>query len=124
MRYLSHTAEEIDEKLKRVPADWEAIADQTYKPESGYAQSGKAVAEAVNEVLSEVDSKLENISVTIEVDQAYDDTSENAQSGTAVAEAIALFREDLNELLPKIEVITDLDIDSIYSHIDKDNKSN
>jgi enolase len=124
MKYLSHTAEEIDEKLKRVPADWEAVADQTYKPESGYAQSGKAVAEAVNNVLSEVDDKLENISVTVEVDQKYDDDSENAQSGKAVAEAIALFREDLNELLPKIEVITESVIDSIYSDIDKGNKSN
>ena len=40
---LSFTAEEIDEKLKEVKT-----TDQTYKPESENAQSGKAVAEAVS----------------------------------------------------------------------------
>jgi hypothetical protein len=59
VKYLSHSAKEIDEKIKRIPLatisetewerteDWEYIADQAYDPESGYAQSGKAVAEAI-----------------------------------------------------------------------------
>jgi hypothetical protein len=60
VKYLSHSAKEIDEKIKRIPLatisetewqrtdDWTYIADQTYDPESGFAQSGKAVAEALS----------------------------------------------------------------------------
>ena len=56
MKYLSHTADEIDEKLKRVPLathsetawtrtdDWQAIADQEFKSDSKFAQSGVAIA--------------------------------------------------------------------------------
>ena len=54
-----------------------ATVDQTYTPESENAQSGKAVAEA-----------LETIPSTT-VDQTYDAQSENAQSGTAVAQAVS-----------------------------------
>lgn len=54
-----------------------ATVDQTYSPTSENAQSGKAVAEA-----------LETIPSTT-VDQAYDAQSENAQSGTAVAQAVS-----------------------------------
>lgn len=59
-------------------------ADEEYNPDSENAQSGKAVAEAI-----------ENISMP-SVDQTYDPTSENAQSGVAVAQAV-------NGRIPKIE---------------------
>lgn len=73
---LSHTAEEIDRKLKRIPHavasesawtrddDWQAIADQKYDSTSGFAQSGKAVAEAIAEALGSFggsDGELEAI---------------------------------------------------------------
>jgi hypothetical protein len=53
---LSHSVEEIDEKLARIPLatiseskwvrtdDWTFIADQDFDPDSGYAQSGIAIA--------------------------------------------------------------------------------
>jgi glycerophosphoryl diester phosphodiesterase len=47
MYKLQHTAEEIDNKLGMIPDDWHAVADASYNPDSEYAQSGKAVAEAV-----------------------------------------------------------------------------
>ena len=63
--------------LKNIKID----ADQTYRPESENAQSGKAVAEA-----------LESIQFgeggIVAVDQTFNPSSESAQSGKAVAEAI------------------------------------
>lgn len=59
MKYLSHTADEIDEKLKRIPIatfseapwtrteDWIHIADQEFKADSKFAQSGVAIAAAL-----------------------------------------------------------------------------
>ena len=127
MKYLSYTADEIDEKLKRIPfvvesdlniegirelqeAWMEDIADQEYDSESGFAQSGKAVAQAVTAAMSEVDSKLESITVTVEIDQAYNKASENAQSGKAVEQAISNLREEI----PEIKVITDDAIDALF----------
>ena len=50
--------------------------DQTYTPTSENAQSGKAVAEALETIPS------------VTVDQTYSASSTNAQSGTAVAQAL------------------------------------
>ena len=62
MYRLSHYASDIDEKIKRIPYigalsskwfrtdDWQYIADQEFDPESGFAQSGKAIAAALNSV--------------------------------------------------------------------------
>ena len=70
MYYLTHTAKEIDEKIKRIPLatssestwkrtdDWTYIADQEYNKESAFAQSGKAVAAAIEASLEVVDGKL------------------------------------------------------------------
>jgi len=54
-----------------------ATVDQTYTPTSENAQSGKAVAEALETIPS------------VTVDQTYNAQSANAQSGVAVAEAIS-----------------------------------
>lgn len=54
-----------------------ATVDQTYSPTSENAQSGVAVAEALETIPS------------VPVDQTYNAQSANAQSGVAVAEAIA-----------------------------------
>ena len=64
MRFLTHTADEIDEKLKRIPLptiseggwerkDWIHIADQEFMPESKFAQSGVAIAA---ELIKKVDA--------------------------------------------------------------------
>ena len=53
------------------------VVDQTYDPTSSDAQSGKAVAEAI-----------QGVQISIPIDQTYDPESSNPQSGTAVAEAI------------------------------------
>lgn len=70
MYYLSHSAKEIDEKIKRIPLstisesawvrtkDWESIADQVYDPKSGFAQSGFAVAAAIALTEQKLDNKL------------------------------------------------------------------
>lgn len=109
---LTNTAEEIDEKLKRIPLAnasetswhrddcWVAIADQEYDPESCFAQSGKAVASAVSAVLSDVEEQLKDFSV--EIDQEYNAESENAQSGKAVAQAIAAI--EFPEAAPPVTV--------------------
>lgn len=64
---LSHSAKEIDEKLESIPPApesepewtrakaWQRIADQEYSPVSAYAQSGKAVAEAIADAVSKIE---------------------------------------------------------------------
>jgi hypothetical protein len=56
--------------------------DQTYRPESENAQSGKAVAEALESI------QFGEGGVVV-VDQTFNPNSKNAQSGKAVAEAIS-----------------------------------
>jgi hypothetical protein len=60
--------------------------DQTYDPESENAQSGTAVAEALQTI------------PTVTVDQTYDPESENAQSGVAIAGVIG----DINSVLEEV----------------------
>ena len=81
--------------------------DQTYNPQSENAQSGEAVAQAINE-FSENFKTINgtsligkgNIEIEIPdttVDQTYKPESENAQSGKAVAEGLAN-KKDKNTL--------------------------
>ena len=85
MHILRHSAEEVDNKLSKIPTPrndydrewtrsdaWTKIADEHFDADSLYAQSGAAVAEAIDGA----------------IDQEYDSTSSMAQSGKAVAEAI------------------------------------
>ncbi|MBO5370813.1 MAG: hypothetical protein J6B23_09080 [Clostridia bacterium] len=58
--------------------------DQSYNADSENAQSGKAVAEAIDKIVSASPDGGYVI-----IDQSYNALSENAQSGKAVAEAIA-----------------------------------
>lgn len=109
--------------------------DQTYTPESENAQSGKAVAEAINSkqdtLISGTNIKtingnsiLGNGNISIEggssssiiVDQTYSPNSENAQSGKAVAEAVASKANityvdssinELNSRFPSIKTVMD-----------------
>lgn len=94
-----YTKTEVDEKM---------VVDQTYDKNSQNAQSGTAVAEAINSkqdtLISGTNIKtingnsiLGNGNISIEggssssitVDQTFNPESENAQSGKAVAEAVA-----------------------------------
>ena len=68
----------------------EVEIDQNYNPESENAQSGKAVAEAIQNIPKEVD-------------QTYNATSENAQSGKAVAEAVKNKLDKKNNNLGDLE---------------------
>ena len=52
MHILPLSATEIEARLRKLP---EHVADQTYQPESEHPQSGKAVAEALSNVLKEED---------------------------------------------------------------------
>lgn len=80
------------------------MVDQEYNPESENAQSGIAVAEAIDGSVGDINNALEELieiqdsiikgneyipsSGNIEVDQEYNPESPNAQSGIAVAQAI------------------------------------
>lgn len=73
------------------------IAEEQYNPDSEYAQSGKAVAEALQQYVSNevYKSEVDNIHTLLDnkvdvdsIDQTYSPTSANAQSGKAVAEAV------------------------------------
>ena len=73
------------------------IAEEQYNPDSEYAQSGKAVAEALQQYVSNevYESEVDNIHTLLDnkvdvdsIDQTYSPNSANAQSGKAVAEAI------------------------------------
>jgi hypothetical protein len=57
------------------------VVDQTYNPESPNAQSGKAVAEAI-------DSRI---------DQTFTMGSPNAQSGVAMADMYAMLTDDFTQ---------------------------
>lgn len=100
MRYLTNTADEIDEKLLRIPLmslssskwnrtdDWTLIVDQDYNSESAFAQSGtavsKAVADAAAKLLATVitDEEIESLFVEdtdddIEPASTFEDDNKN-----------------------------------------------
>lgn len=64
-----------------------SVVDQTYSPQSANAQSGTAVAQALQTIPS------------VTVDQTYDPTSANAQSGVAMAGVIGNINTVLEEVL-------------------------
>lgn len=87
------------------------VVDQTYSAESTNAQSGTAVAEALETVPAQVNADWDatdgaavilhkpTIPAAITVDQVYDGTSANAQSGVAIAGVIGNINSVLEEVL-------------------------
>ena len=102
--YVSDTKKYIDAKIDELNGTSSIIVDQEYDPTSSNAQSGKAVSEAIDGSVGDINNALEELieiqdsiikgngyippSGNIEVDQEYNPTSSNAQSGIAVAQAI------------------------------------
>ncbi len=75
---LNENFQIIDDELfavNRKVNENQVTTDQTYNPTSSNPQSGKAVAEAIAEVTTDFNEKLEN--VEIDVDNVMSDTSEN-----------------------------------------------
>ena len=109
--------------------------DQSYNPDSENAQSGKAVAEAVDGKQSTLvsgtniktingNSILGSGNITIEggsgssitIDQTFDPDSENAQSGKAVAEAVEIKADKENfELIENITVNEEAIVSRTYA---------
>ena len=81
---LPYTAQEIEERLGKI-----SDADQTYNRESKNAQSGKAVAGALENFLNKDVRKEISDAILESVDINFDPESEYAQSGLAVAEALS-----------------------------------
>lgn len=86
MYYLKHRAEEVDQKLDKVPNKWtdiiEEITDTEFNPTSLLAQSGRAIAAELAALEQAIDNKVE----------------ENLQELQAISEAElkALFAEIFN----------------------------
>lgn len=74
--------------------------DQTYDATSENAQSGKAVAEALETIPS------------VTVDQTFDPTSANAQSGVAVASALT-FKQVADPLTPNMTTYASQDFTNV-----------
>lgn len=83
---LADTVDIINKKLSKIPTDDGTLVDlfnaelidQAYGAESPKAQSGKAVAEAIEQATSAFAQQIP------EVDQTFDPESLNAQSGVAI----------------------------------------
>jgi hypothetical protein len=70
MHILPLSAQEIEKRLIKLP---EHVADQEYNPMSEYAQSGKAVAEALEDTLSKVTELMPEPDASLTVAGAYAD---------------------------------------------------
>ena len=93
------------------------VVDQTYKPDSTNAQSGKAVAEALANIPTGGNSGVYvgsgdmppdcNVQIdpdgeVLSIDQSYNPLSANPQSGVAVAEAVEEIVGDINTILATV----------------------
>ena len=127
MYYLSHSAKEIDEKIKRVPLataseskwvrtdDWTHIADQKYEPGSAFAQSGTAVAEAINNVLTEVDVKLEQFVPAADVAPIPEEEIDELFEATSGDDTGA--DDDFSGSIDSIPTISDEEIKALFADI-------
>lgn len=90
MHILPLSAAEIEKRLSKLP---EHVADQTYIPSSEYAQSGKAVAEALAAFAAELtkwiicDNSLEVVNGSLKVNTA--DIAEAGNTNPISSAAVA-----------------------------------
>ena len=60
MHIIKLSAEEIERRLKNLPEGWHEIAKDTFDPESQFAQSGIAVAQAIENTVQFISQELDN----------------------------------------------------------------
>jgi hypothetical protein len=128
MHIIPLPAKEIEKRLKNIPNSWSEVAEQNFDPESIHAQSGIAVAEALENAVQLKEQDLDadqqaqvrdNIGAasTADIDSVGNRiTNLNNQinnkfleTNTKLGEADANFAE----LFESITIITDEEIDEI-----------
>ena len=117
MHIIPLAAEKIEKKILNIPDHWGEVADQAFDPDSIHAQSGIAVAEALENTLQFTEQALdaekqaqarENIGAVSEDDVddkliavAYIDTEDNENVEEIEGELIS--NAELNALFAALE---------------------